>query len=308
MLTRHDTPAGPTLYRSSLLTAAGVPHAVTTRLGGVSAAPCASLNFQPASLDASKLGEPGVPVTPGARSSAPGKDQFQAVVANFQRVAVALNCPRRQVVCVWQVHGIRTCVWPDDVPTRPTESPTVVMQADALATRDPSALLAIRTADCVPSLLASADGKVVAAVHAGWRGVVDGALPAAVGTLVSRFAVEPRRVLAAVGPCIGVGHFEVGPEVAEAFDKAGLGAHIDRTRTKPHIDLAGAIVQQLRDLGVPGEQIDRSDRCTHRDGDEFFSHRRDQGKTGRMAAVIGVACDDEMPMNRQDREDRRNVV
>ncbi len=287
MLLRQETRAGPVLYLSSMLTQAGVPHAFTTRLGGVSAVPFDTLNFQPASLDASRLGEP---VTPGARSSAPGKEQFQAVVENFQRVAAAIRCAGRQVICVWQVHGIHTCVWPDEVAApRPTDSPSVVMQADALATRDPAALLAIRTADCVPILLASADGQAVAAVHAGWRGVVAGVLPAAVSTLIDRCHVAPANLIAAIGPCIGVGHFEVGPDVAEAFDAAGLSEHVDHSHARPHIDLAGAIAQQLRRLGLPPSQIDQSDRCTHRDQDEFFSHRRDQGKTGRMAALIGVA-------------------
>ena len=146
------------------------------------------------------------------------------------------------------------------------------------------------TSACVVlPIMIQSDGRAVAAVHAGWRGVVDGVLPAAVATLASRLNVAPAKLFAAIGPCIGVGHFEVGPEVAEAFAAAGLGNHVDHSHAKPHIDLAAAITGQLCAAGVPASHIDRSDACTYRDRDEFFSHRRDQGKTGRMAAVIGVA-------------------
>jgi copper oxidase (laccase) domain-containing protein len=105
-----------------------------------------------------------------------------------------------------------------------------------------------------------------------------------------RFGVEPAQLAAAIGPCISAANFEVGPEVADAFRDAGLPDAVTTTgHPKPHIDIAAACAAQLRHAGVPAEAIDRTDRCTFRDANEFYSHRRDRGRTGRMAALIAVA-------------------
>jgi len=145
----------------------------------------------------------------------------------------------------------------------------------------------VRVADCVPVLLASGDGRVVSAVHAGWRGVAAGVVSEAVQAMRRLGASD---IVAAVGPCIGVNHFEVGQEVAEAFDSAGLRPCVRRDGwPKPHIDLSSAVAWQLREAGVESSRIDRTDRCTFAHADEFFSHRRDHGRTGRQAALIAVA-------------------
>ena len=97
-------------------------------------------------------------------------------------------------------------------------------------------------------------------------------------------------VIAAIGPCIGFDAFEVGPEVVDEFvARFGPAAPV-RTRKdgKGHVDLREAVRRQLVDAGVSPDRIDTTDRCTFRDDGEFFSHRRDNGVTGRMAAVIGV--------------------
>jgi len=140
----------------------------------------------------------------------------------------------------------------------------------------------ILTADCVPILLASADGKKVAAVHAGWRGLVSGVVTEAVDALACRF-------VAAIGPCIGVQRFEVGEEVAEQFDPRFVRRDLG---CRPHVDLRAAAYALLQDLGA--SQIDKTDRCTAHHEQEFFSHRRDVTQrgletTGRMSSVIGLA-------------------
>jgi copper oxidase (laccase) domain-containing protein len=99
-------------------------------------------------------------------------------------------------------------------------------------------------------------------------------------------------VTAAIGPCISAEHFEVGPEVAEAFARAGLGDTVrEQPGARPHVDLRAAVEQQLRGRDVL--RIDTSDRCTYRDAEEFYSYRRDvthagRGHTGRLGALIGV--------------------
>ena len=98
----------------------------------------------------------------------------------------------------------------------------------------------------------------------------------------------PAQVVAAIGPCIGFDAFEVGGEVIDAFVKAfGPEAPVRRRDDgKGHVDLRECLRRQLIEFGVPERQIDMTDRCTFRDKAEFYSHRRDNGVTGRMAAMI----------------------
>ncbi len=318
MLERIAHPDGVVFYQSPLLAAAGVPHAFTTRIGGVSPPPFDTLNFQPASRSVSHLGQTtevgketgkaggkeaaskgiqmasagseaasglGIPL----RSSAPPWDEHESALKNFARLAAALGCGDRRTICLWQVHGKGVCLWPDEArDATPAAMTTVVAQADALMTIDPGVLLGVRVADCVPILLADESGRAVAAIHAGWRGITAHILAATLYRLHTHFGIQPRRLLAAIGPCISAAHFEVGLEVAAAFDEAKLSAAVHREyEPRPHIDLQAAVAIQLERAGLRASRIDRNDLCTHRDQAEFFSHRRDAGQTGRMVAVIG---------------------
>lgn len=251
------------LLRSPLL--AHIPHGFSTRRGGVSLGPFASLN----------LGNPS-DLPPERR------DPPYNIRENFRRILHNLSCNGREIVEVHQVHGadIHLCLR-----GRPSHAGPRDTRADAIITDDPGRILAIRVADCAPVLLASHDGRLVAAVHAGWRGVVAGIAPAAAAAMRTLGATQ---LLAAIGPCIGPDHFEVGEEVASEFTRAfGKSAPIIRTGPKPRIDLKEALRIQLAQTGIT--RIDVSDRCTHRDADEFFSHRRDRGLTGRTAGFIGCA-------------------
>jgi YfiH family protein len=184
---------------------------------------------------------------------------------------------------VFQVHGADV-VWMNKE-TDCVEPPS----ADAIASDDPRCVACVRAADCVPVLLASDDGRRVAAVHAGWRGVVAGVVSTAVRALEKRILGDSR-IFAAIGPSIGAANFEVGLEVVEEFRRVfGTDAPAQlKCGGKAHVDLRRAIGQQLHAGGVDADHIDTTDRCTFRDQDEFFSHRRDGGVTGRMAAII--AC------------------
>jgi polyphenol oxidase len=274
MLQRRTTPDGLAFYQSPLLNRAGVPHAFSTRLGGVSRAP----------FDALNLGNP---------NGCALQDDTDHIAENYRRLLAAAGCAGRRLCRVHQVHG--TAV----VRVRPGGEFDHHAKADALVGDDPARVLSVRTADCVPVLLATDDGRAVAAVHAGWRGVVAGVAAAAAYELLALAAgpgkatvngkADASRLLAAVGPCIGFESFEVGPEVLEEFARVfGEQAPIRvRVGNKGLVDLREAIRQQLTGLGVPPDRIDTTDRCTHRDADEFFSHRRENGVTGRMASVIG---------------------
>lgn len=255
-------------YQSPQMREAGVPHGFTTRLGGLSPAPFDSLNLV-------------------SRVNDPDADANTNVAENFRRVRKALGCRQHIRVQVNQVHGCG--VWlPPAEPVRPVDAP----RADAIVTDRAGLLLMVRVADCVPVLLSSCDGRVVSAIHAGWRGVIAGVLPRAVRSLTQSGGTDATQVLAAMGPCIGVEHFEVGPEVVDAFESAGLGLAVKTEGyAKPHIDLTAAVAHQLQRAGIPIKQIDRTDRCTFARADEFFSHRRDHGRTGRQAALIAIRPD-----------------
>jgi YfiH family protein len=258
VLERRET-NGVVSYASPLLARAGVPHAFSTRLGGVSPAPFDSLN----------LGNP---------SDGDVRDDWDRIHENYRRLQQAIGWHGRERLWVHQVHG------GDVAQAREADGAfRSGCRADAIVGDDPLRLLAVRVADCVPILVASDNGRTVAAVHAGWRGVVAGIVPNAVARLG-----DARRLLAAIGPCIGVEAFEVGAEVLAAFD--GLletDAPIERRADgKGRVDLRAAVRLQLMRAGVPPDRIDMTDRCTHRDAHEFYSHRRERGVTGRMAAVI----------------------
>jgi YfiH family protein len=210
------------------------------------------------------------------------QDADARIEENYRRLQAAIGCERRQRRYAHQVHG-------SDVLRVSRNEPFENNQrADALISDDETRVLAVRVADCVPILLATSDGRRVAAVHAGWRGVIAGVLPNALRELTGDALA--RDVIAAVGPCIGFEDFEVGPEVIEAFvARFGKSAPV-RTRDdgKGHVDLREAVRRQLIDTGVSADRIDGTDRCTFRNKEEFFSHRRDNGVTGRMAALIAA--------------------
>jgi YfiH family protein len=187
-------------------------------------------------------------------------------------------CPILQtnfVVQVRQVHGGRAV-------EADAASGT---EADAIIARRRSgpAVVGVRVADCVPLLLADFSSGDVAAVHAGWRGVVAEVVPAAVRTLAGR------RVFAAIGPCIGPCCFEVGHDVADQIARATTErAIVSALGEKMHVDLRTAVRAQLLAHGVAEECIEDVPGCTKHEPERFHSYRRDGARSGRMLAVISV--------------------
>lgn len=204
----------------------------------------------------------------------------------WNQVAAALGVAVERVWRVHQVHGIDVTVadcshaghdaWPE---------------GDLLVTERADAALAIRTADCVPILLADPVRRVVAAVHAGWRGSALGAAVHVVSLLTERYGVDPVTLVAAIGPSIGPERYEVGPEVpagfAERFD-----ADLVSRWTRPAegdrflLDLWQANADQLALAGVPRESVHVAGLCTASHADLFHSYRVDGARAGRMIAAI----------------------
>jgi YfiH family protein len=230
---------------------ARVRAACTLRTGGVSVAPFASLNL-------------------GAHVG----DAPDAVAENRRRVRTALALPA-EPLWLQQVHGAR--VADADANDDATAGP-----ADAAIARQSGRVLAILVADCMPVLFASDDGAVIAAAHAGWRGLAGGVLEATVAAMNAR----PRDLHAWLGPAIGADHFEVGEEVRAALlahDARAAAAFVRNDRGRWQCDLAALARQRLAALGVT--RLSGAGLCTYADAAQCYSYRRD-ARTGRMAALI----------------------
>lgn len=272
-----QTASHPQLSGESLR-AIGVAHAFSTRHGGVSTGIFDSLNFgNPSDLPREQRDPPS------------NIDRNLAILLGAAGVAAAED---KEIVQVYQIHGAKAHVVRAGSPTHP-DSPDPITgesrdtKADAIVTDDPARVLCVRTADCTPILLASRDGRVVGAVHAGWRGVIAGVAARALEAMRSLGATD---IHAVIGPCISQAHFEVGPEVVREFANA-FGTNspcrvVDSANphSKGFVDLQAALRIQLAQAGV--REVETIDLCTVARPDLFFSHRRDNGRTGRMAAII----------------------
>ena len=173
-----------------------------------------------------------------------------------------------------QVHG-------REVRTHPTAGPGLHLgaPADAHVTRAPGLLLAVTVADCVPAFLVAGAARVVAMVHAGWRGAATGILERAVAVMGERFGVPPEGLALHLGPSICGTCYEVGPEVHEA-----LGEPVPDGPTP--VDLPANLARRARSLGVPETGITRSTWCTLCGPGDLFSHRG--GDAGRQIGFLGI--------------------
>jgi YfiH family protein len=150
-------------------------------------------------------------------------------------------------------------------------------EGDGLVTSTPGVVVSVRTADCFPVLLLDTRLRVVAAIHAGWRGTAARIVPAAIDVMRGEFKTRPEDIRAAIGPGIGKCCYQVGEEVARRFGLEGAG----------HVDLEQANRDQLIEAGVPDTQIQLLGLCTFCDG-RFHSYRRDKDAAGRMISFIGI--------------------
>ncbi|MFA5941684.1 MAG: peptidoglycan editing factor PgeF [Sinimarinibacterium sp.] len=201
-------------------------------------------------------------------------DDPSAVARNRQALRAALQLPS-EPRWLRQVHGT-------DVAALPAPGPEPL--ADAAWTRQPGVVCAVLTADCLPVLLCSDDGSVVAAAHAGWRGLANGVLEETLAAL----PLPAQRVHAWLGAAIGPAAFEVGPEVRRSFvdrDAAARDCFAPGAGDRWFADLYALARLRLHRLGV--QSIDGGGACTHRDVARYFSHRRD-GACGRMASLIWI--------------------
>jgi YfiH family protein len=252
-----------TPLRSSLLLEHGFRHGFSPRAGGVSAAPYASCN----------LGR-GV------------GDHPESVAENHRRFADAVGYAPAGLFELSQVHGrdvLRVKVGADPVSLR-AESGDGLVGADGV-------VVGVRTADCVPVLVADPETRSVAALHAGWRGTALGVVPSGLEALIATSGAPASRLVAAVFPHIGPCCFEVSEDVAQTLAAACpqlTAAEVVQRRPaeKPHVDLAAILRAQLMAAGLPSAQIDVVAGCTRCEAERFFSFRRDGKASGRHLTAI----------------------
>jgi YfiH family protein len=244
---------------SSLFARAGFCHAFFTRRGGVSEGPYASLNFS---------------VNVG--------DEPERVQKNLELAANALGVKTEKIFFLSQVHGS------DVVELAGDESRQDVLHrtGDAIWGRAGDVAFCVRTADCVPILIADRTTGSVAAVHAGWRGAVAGVVKATVNILRANAAGSD--LIAAIGPHISLDAFEVSEDVAETLERSSPEPGVTRHRPgeKPHVDLRKLVRAQLVALGLANDAVDDVTGCTVLEPERFFSFRRDGRESGRLLSGI----------------------
>jgi YfiH family protein len=219
----------------------------TTRLGGVSVAPYASFNL------GDHVG-----------------DAPQAVAQNRQLLASLMPS---EPVWLQQVHGTVVA---------DAGSASCLVQADASVARHRGAVCVVMTADCLPVLLCDEDGTVVAAAHAGWKGLAAGVIE----STVQAMGIEPHKLMAWLGPAISQRAFEVGDDVRNLFitqHAQAAEAFLPGINGKWLADIYLLAQQRLHTLGI--SRVYGGEHCTYSDSARFFSYRRD-GVTGRMATFI----------------------
>jgi YfiH family protein len=231
-------------------------------------------------------------------------DTRENVEENKRRFQVALGGNDLTLVTLHQIHS--------DVVRSFDAAPTKLCKGDASATNRAGLLLGVRTADCSPVLVVDPPNRVVAAIHAGWRGTVARIVTKTIGQMQMEFGSRPQDLLAAIGPTIGGCCYEVGTEVASAFAAkfANASEFFDELRTgdepnplqwlnmmppghqpppnKVLLDLKKANRAQLVEAGVCGENIFVTELCTSCNVDRLFSYRKEGTASGRLMAVIGI--------------------
>ncbi len=220
-------------------------------------------------------------------------DNPSNVAHNRNLLCSALDIPPDNLFIPCQIHEDKVAIINSSFLSLPGKQQENELNGiDALLTNEPDIAIAVATADCVPLLLYSPDVKVIAAVHAGWRGTVRQIAAKTIRLMKEKFNCDVKLMKAGIGPSIGIEAFEVGDNVIEAFRVAGTDISnaykYNHATRKMHIDLWTLNYNQLIEVGVEPDHIEISGICTYTHCDDFFSARRLGIHSGRMLSGIMI--------------------
>jgi len=283
-----------------------ITHGIFTRLGGCSEAPYWSLNV-----------------------SCSTGDSMNNVMRNRLLVLQTLGLQTYACATLWLIHSpyvatVETDTWSDWHPDWPCRSSRIeqqeliwsfspLKQGDAFITKQSGIALALSFADCVPLLFYDPIQKVLGMAHAGWRGNARGIALATIEAMCTYGNCQPQNIYAGIGPSIGPCCYKVSKEIQLAFSgedpfgnmptcekycslvRESAVFSLKRCQNGNHLQLNlwETLRKQLLMVGISSEHIESSEICTHCDTDRFFSHRHEQGKTGRFAVILALRNGDE---------------
>ena len=238
-----------------------IVHAVFTRQGGVSSTPWDSLNMG------------------GSVGDAPANVRENRIRAFF-----ALGRDPESIFDLWQVHGTQAFF-----ASKPRQPDAHEDKGDLIFTDNPDVTLFMRFADCTPLLFHDPVLGVIGIAHAGWQGTIKGVATVAINTMYAHYGSKPENIQAAMGPSIGVDHYEVGDnvvrQVRESFGKDAE-ALLPKVGARRHFDMWAANRIQLEKAGVT--RIEIAGICTASHLNDWYSHRAEKGKTGRFGVLIAL--------------------
>jgi YfiH family protein len=213
-------------------------------------------------------------------------DQHFNVEGNRSLLARAFGINHDALVTLRQVHGTDIVVIDE-----PNEdySHFLSLESDAIITNQPNLMIGVCVADCVPILLFDPEKKVIAAVHAGWQGTAGKLVSKTIAGMKSEFGCNPKKLRAAIGPCIGKCCYEVDAPVRQAFLNNGLiwdSCAEAVGEGKWRLDMAAANRDLMMQSGLPDDAIQSSEMCVCCHRELYFSYRRDKGETGRQMGFI----------------------
>ena len=246
-----------------------IQHFSTTRNGGVSSGAFESLNLGNYSDDSSLN-----------------------IFENRTRVARNFHLEADQLMTPHQTHGNKVLLVDHAFLNLSNRSKIEKSYGyDASITRESGFFLCVTTADCVPILLYDKEKEAIAAIHAGWRSTAGQIVENTINAMKTHFGTSTENIVAAIGPAIGIEHYEVGSEVIAAFQKNGIEmndavCYQNSNSGKSHVDLKEINKQILTKMGVPADQIEKTSYCTYSNENMFFSARRQSIHSGRMLTGI----------------------
>jgi YfiH family protein len=242
----------------------GVSCVTTTRAGGLSTAPFESFNL-------------------GLRC----EDDEDAVIDNRAQLSLVTRAFPDLLTFGRQVHGAGvTVVTGELIGSGALDADSAIADTDGMVTDIPDVPLVVLVADCTALSLYDPIKEVIGVAHAGWRGTVAGIAAVTVKTMDEAFGTRPSDLIAGIGPSIGPCCYEVGGEVADRFRDDCPGTVIEQGSGAAHVDLWKANALQLSIAGVRQDRIEVAGLCTSCHRDEFYSHRAENGRTGRFASLI----------------------